>query len=337
MSEYRQDPISRQWVIIGTERAGRPCEFAEPVFLRRAVACSFCAGNEAETPPPIATYENPANPAQWLVRVVPNKYPALLPAKAAPRDTQFFSEAAVDHPLPGVGSHEVIIESPRHVASLSELTEAESELTFRAYRDRLRTHFASGQSQYVQIFKNVGPTAGASLEHAHSQLIALPGIPDVAARQLAIAKEHYSQTRRSLFVGLIERELRLGERMVAQSERFVAFCPYASRFGYEVWFAPRQHRPRYENAQDGELGELSSLMRQLVLCLERTTGQPAYNFYLYTSPARDGDDFFHWHFQIIPRLSKIAGFEWSTGCFINPYPPEACAAELRAAIGSLNQ
>ena len=334
MSEYRQDPISRSWVIIGTERAQRPCEFAEPVFERRAVACSFCAGNESETPPSIATYASPESPKQWLVRVVPNKYPALEPAKSPAGDAWFFSQAANNQPLPGVGTHEVIVESPRHVASLSELTAAEAELVFRAYRDRLQAHYRGGQSEYVQIFKNVGPAAGASLEHAHSQLIALPGVPEVVARQMAVAKEHYSETGRSLFVEMIERELRLKERIVAETEQFVAFCPYASRFGYEVWLGPRQHSARFENAQDGELRELTSLMRELIRCLEQTTGQTAYNFYLYTSPAREGDDFLQWHFQIIPRLSKIAGFEWSTGCFINPYPPESCAAALRSALGS---
>ena len=332
MSEYRQDPISRHWVIIGTERAQRPCEYAEPVFERQSVACSFCAGNESQTPPAIATYAGPRDPGQWLVRVVPNKYPALAAANTTQGDAPFFSEVVCDRPLPGIGSHEVIVESPGHVASLSELTPIESELVFRAYRDRLRAHLASGQSEYVQIFKNVGPAAGASLEHSHSQLIALPGVPEVVARQLAIASEYYSKTGNALFAEWIDQELRRGDRVVAQTEQFVAFCPYASRFGYEVWVAPRQHRPRFEDAQDRELGELSALMQNLIGCLEKSAGMTAYNFYLYTSPASGGHESFQWHFQIVPRISKIAGFEWSTGCFINPYPPEACASVLRSAI-----
>src|SRR5262245_51865364 len=166
MSEFRQDPLSRRWVIIGGERGGRPNEFVEATTRASGLTCPFCAGHEGETPPAIATY-GANGKAKWLVRVVPNKFPAV----------------TVDQPS-GFGRHEVIIESPRHVASLSELSDEEAEAAFVAYRDRLAELKREGQFQYVQIFKNVGPAAGASLEHVHSQLVALSSVPEVVQQEL---------------------------------------------------------------------------------------------------------------------------------------------------------
>jgi UDPglucose--hexose-1-phosphate uridylyltransferase len=323
MSEFRQDPLSRRWVIIGGERAGRPNEFVEAATRASDVNCPFCAGNEAETPPAIATYGNGRSP--WLVRVVPNKYPALT------ADRRALSKAASEAQLPGFGQHEVIVESPRHVASLSELTDAEAEHVFAAYRDRIRQLKAEGRWRYVQIFKNVGPAAGASLEHLHSQLIALAEVPEVIEQELTASSQFFSSHKRSLLLNLIEQERASADRIVQQTERFVAFCPYASRFGYEVWIAPRRHQPRFEDVEPGELGELSRLVRDIVGRIEVVVGQPAYNYFLHTQPFdMPAHDHYHWHIEIIPRLTKVAGFEWSTGCFINPYPPESAAAHLRS-------
>jgi UDPglucose--hexose-1-phosphate uridylyltransferase len=185
--------------------------------------------------------------------------------------------------------------------------------------------------KYVQIFKNVGPAAGASLEHLHSQLIALPAVPEVVQRELDASAEYFQSHARSLLVDLLEKELVDGGRLVSQTPSFVAFCPYASRFGYEVWVVPRRQQPQFENVEAGELGELSRLMRDLVGRIECAVGPIAYNYFLHTRPFdMPAYDHYHWHIEIIPRLTKVAGFEWSTGCFINPYPPEAAAAHLRS-------
>jgi UDPglucose--hexose-1-phosphate uridylyltransferase len=330
MSEFRQDPLSRRWVIIGGERAGRPNEFVEAAVRATGILCPFCAGHEDETPAAIATYSANGK-ARWLVRVVPNKYPAVSNGGPIPQLQPPASPLADS--LPGFGSHEVIIESPRHVASLSQLTDREADATFAAYRDRLGQLKAEGRYRYVQIFKNVGPAAGASLEHVHSQLVALPNVPEVIEQELASSGDFYHQHQRSLLLDVIDREVAAGDRIVAQTLRFVAFCPYASRFPYEVWIAPRQHQPRFEDTQPGELGELSRLARDMIGRIERAVGPIAYNYFLHTQPFdMPAYDHYHWHIEITPRMTKVAGFEWSTGCFINPYPPEAAAAHLRSAL-----
>jgi UDPglucose--hexose-1-phosphate uridylyltransferase len=330
MSEIRLDPLSRRWVIIGGERAGRPNEFVEAATRPRELPCPFCAGHETETPPPVATYAPQKSRAgSWLVRVVPNKYPALTSDALASSEASGANGGAAC--MPGFGLHEVIIESPEHFASLSELSDTEVETVFTAYRDRIRALSKDRTLRYVQIFKNMGPAAGASLEHVHSQLLALADVPEVVQRELDSSSEYYREQRRPLLVDVLEKELAAEERVVAQSPHFVAFCPYASRFGYEVWVMPRRHQAQFEAVEDGELGELSRMVRDLIGRIESAIGPVAYNYFLHTRPFdMPAYDHYHWHIEIIPRLTKVAGFEWSTGCFINPYPPEAAAAHLRS-------
>jgi UDPglucose--hexose-1-phosphate uridylyltransferase len=333
MSEFRHDPLSRRWVIIGGERGGRPNEFVEAASRATGISCPFCAGHESETPEAIASYSSNGK-GKWLVRVVPNKYPAVTSHNVVGTlrvPSECNGTPSVPTTLPGFGSHEVIVESPRHIASFSELTDAEAAAVFSAYSDRLQKLKAAGSYRYVQIFKNVGPAAGASLEHVHSQLVALPTVPEVIEQELAASGEFFQQYKRSLLGDMIEREVAAGDRIVAQTDNFVAFCPYASRFGYEVWLAPRRHQPRFEDAQKGELGEASRLARDIIGRIERAAGQSAYNYFLHTQPFdMPAYDHYHWHIEIIPRLTKVAGFEWGTGCFINPYPPEAAAEHLRS-------
>jgi UDPglucose--hexose-1-phosphate uridylyltransferase len=327
MSEFRQDPLSRRWVIINGERGGRPNEFVEGATRAVGLICPFCAGHEGETPPAIATF-GANGKSKWLVRVVPNKYPAVT-TECEPRGN---GEVGIAHPTqPGFGRHEVIIESPRHVASLSELSDLEAETVFAAYRQRLCELKQERRYKYVQIFKNVGAAAGASLEHVHSQLVALAGVPEVVEQELVSSGEFFKQHQRSLLLEMLEREIAEEVRVVAKTERFVAFCPYASRFGYEVWIAPRKHEPRFEDVESGELGELSRLTRELIGRIERAVGQGAYNYFLHTQPFdMPAYDHYHWHIEIVPRLTKVAGFEWGTGCFINAYSPESAAAHLRS-------
>jgi UDPglucose--hexose-1-phosphate uridylyltransferase len=332
MSEYRQDLLSRRWVIIGSDRAARPNEFVEEPVRRQPIPCPFCAGNEHETPDAVATYSAPGRKG-WLVRIVPNKYPAVtLDESLCPNCQPLGAKPPPQGTIPGFGRHEVIIESPRHVASLSELTATEADLVFQAYRDRIASLKATGQYRYVQIFKNVGPAAGASLEHVHSQLVALPGIPEVIAQELASCCDYFAMHRRPLMADLIERELAAGNRVLAHTDRFVAFCPFASRFPFEVCIAPLADQPSFEATQTSELGELSRLTVEVIGRIERAAGLVAYNCILHTQPFDTSPhDHYHWHIEIIPRLTKVAGFEWGTGCFINPLPPEAAAAHLRAS------
>jgi UDPglucose--hexose-1-phosphate uridylyltransferase len=332
MSEFRQDPLSRHWVIVGCQRAERPNEFVEAATRATGLTCPFCAGHEEQTPPAIATYAANGK-GHWLVRVVPNKFPAVTPDAAAPDGSPASTTTAM--PAPAFGRHEVIVESPRHVGSLSDLTDEEAHATFAAYRDRLRQLKAEGRFRYVQIFKNAGPAAGASLEHVHSQLLALPNVPEVIQRELASCNDFFQANRRPLMLDLLDHEIAAAQRIVAQTDNFIALCPYASRFPYEVWIAPRCPQPGFEDAQDSELGELSRLARDIVGRIERAGGQRAYNYFLHTQPFdTPAYDHYHWHIEIIPRLIKVAGFEWGTGWFINPFPPEAAAEHLRSLAES---
>jgi UDPglucose--hexose-1-phosphate uridylyltransferase len=334
MSEYRQDPLSRRWVIIGSDRAARPNEFVEEPVRRQPMPCPFCAGHEHETPDAVAVYRHQGK-GDWLVRVVPNKYPAVTIDEARCPQCLLLGPQSQQDIIPGFGRHEVIIESPRHVASLSELTDVEAELVFQAYRDRIAALKATGEHRYVQIFKNAGPAAGASLEHVHSQLVALPGVPEVVAQELASCREFYDQCRRPLMADLIAQELATGERVVAQTTDFIAWCPSASRFPYEVCLAPRRSAACFEDTPANQLGDLSRLAREVVLRIESAAGPVAYNYVLHTQPFdTSADDHYHWHIEFLPRLTKVAGFEWGTGCFINPLPPETAASHLRAATGS---
>ena len=327
MSELRQDPLTGRWTIIGSERAGRPNEFVEESVRLTAGSCPFCAGNEHETPDAVATY--PAK-GPWQVRVVPNKYPAVALVNGV--NGSHGPKPASHVKQPGWGMHEVIIESPRHVVSMSDLTTAEATLVFRAYRDRLKALRQVEGLQYVQIFKNVGPAAGASMEHAHSQLIALNRVPEAIEQEIGCFCEAQEKYGKPLLEKIIQDEVAAGHRIVAETERYVAFCPWASRFAYEVCLAPRKQQTSFEDVKDAELGEIAGIVRDVIGRIERALGVPAYNFFLHTQPFDSPRcDHYHWHIEIFPRVTKTAGFEWSTGCFINPVPPEAAAETLRAA------
>lgn len=326
MSEFRRDPLSGRWVIIGGQRADRPNEFHEETTRCTQVSCPFCAGNEAETPPAIAAY--PANLTAWRVRVVPNMYPAVTTETSSPppQSDSLLSDCRV-----GFGQHEVIIESPRHVASLTELTAEEARLVLMAYRARIADLRRSGLFKFVQIFKNVGAAAGASIEHSHSQLIALAEVPDVIKHEVASSREFFRETGGSLLEALASEQA-AQDRIVAASLGFVAFCPFASRFPFEVWLLPRRQQSSFESMQDGELGELAGLLQDVIGRIESAVGCVAYNYFLHTEPFDTLEsDHYHWHIEIFPRLTKAAGFEWATGVFINPLDPESAAAALRAA------
>ena len=335
MPEYRQNPLTGQWVIVSCQRDSRPSEFIEQIARRESGLCPFCAGNEHETPDAIATYVLPAGEPEasspWAVRVVPNKYPAVtgvadspLPPSASP--ALFPRQSAL-------GRHEVIIESPRHGVSLTDLTPPEAELVFRAYKDRILAHRPDKALRYVQVFKNVGAAAGASIEHSHSQLLALDHVPEQIANEVQLSARHHQQTRTGLLASLAQAEVAAQDRIVAQTDHWVAFCPFASRFPYEVCVAPLQRQPCYEDLEAGELGELSRFMQEIIGCIESALGRIHYNYFLHTAPF-DSNCYhhYHWHIEILPRLVKVAGFEWSTGVFINTVAPESAARLLRSSL-----
>jgi UDPglucose--hexose-1-phosphate uridylyltransferase len=334
--EYRKDPLSDAWVVIAAERNGRPEEFQELPVHRVGGPCPFCVGNEAVTPQEIISYPAAAGDRPWKVRVVPNKFPALV--RCADMQPALVSKTfkngtpSLFTSLRGHGGHEVIIESSRHAVSLTDLDDEELTYTFQAYRDRMRCLASEGPWKYVQVFKNVGAAAGSSIEHAHSQVMGLPAVPIRVAEELAHTKSYFNVVGRRLFESMVEEELAQQSRVVDQSDDFIAVCPYASRFPYETWILPRVAAPRFETSGDALVASLGRFTATIVDRLERTLKRPAYNYLLHSAPFdRSADDHYQWHLELFPRVTKPAGFEWGTGYYINPVSPEQAAQALRSA------
>ena len=330
MPELRKDPVSGRWVIIATERSTRPSDFKSGPQPIKGGFCPFCEGNEDKTPPEIIAYREKgtlANEKGWRVRVVSNKFPAL----RIEGNLNKHGEGIYDT-MNGIGAHEVIIESPKHIISLAELVNPQVEEVLWAYRDRLvdlkkDRRFVSGL-----IFKNVGVTAGASLEHSHSQLIVTPIVPISVKHEMDGCMDFYKYRGRCLFCDMVQQELSAGVRIVFEGDNFLAFTPYASRFPFEIWILPKNHSSHYENLQKMEIEELAQVLRTVLLKLEMALEFPPYNYIIHTTPFAFGEvEHYHWHIEIIPRLTKIAGFEWGTGFYINTVTPESAAEFLRDA------
>jgi UDPglucose--hexose-1-phosphate uridylyltransferase len=324
MPELRKDPIVGRWVIVAEGRAGRPNDLRESSDQ----PCPFCAGNERETPGEVLAFRDPGtlpNEPGWRVRVVPNKFPALKIDATASEHGEGLYET-----LPGIGAHEVIIESPRHVASICQLPGPQLAEVFAAYRDRLQVHGRDPRLAYGMLFKNVGEAAGASLGHVHSQLIVTPIVPINVQEELAGSLEFHRRHGQCIYCRLIEHELSAGTRLVLDRPRFAAFCPVASRFPYETWVVPKRHASHYEAIQPGEIEELAAVVQEVIGRLEARLDRPAYNYLIHTAPFDTRQiDHYHWHMEITPRLTRTAGFEWGTGFYINDVSPEAAAARLR--------
>ena len=336
MSEFRKDPISDHWVIIAPNRAGRPEQFAPASDGRIPRRCPFCRGHEEDTPPAVAVYapdDSSADSQAWQVRVVPNKYPAVAQVDCPPNVSPDFYETR-----PGEGIHEVIIEAPDHIISFTRLRQRQAALVFHAYRDRLQCLREDPRIAYAQIFKNSGSAAGASLEHTHSQLIATSVVPTQVQSELARSQAYYQQHGRCAFCDMILQELQADVRVVAQTPSFVAFCPFASQFPYEVWVLPRRHTCSFDHAKDEDIRELAGLMQDIIGRMESTLNDPAFNYLIHTLPFRRGSsNHYHWHMEISPRLTKTAGFEWGAGDYINTVSPEDAARTLSSVSDHISE
>jgi UDPglucose--hexose-1-phosphate uridylyltransferase len=330
LPELRKDPITGRWVIIATDRAKRPTDFIrQPVPQAAAVNCPFDAGNEHKTPPEVLAYRNSGGRDEpgWRVRVVPNKFPVL----GIEGDLSRQGDGMYDK-MNGVGAHEVIIEGPDHNKTFGELPEKLIEEVLWAFRDRVNDLKKDKRFRYIILFKNFGDAAGASLEHPHSQLIALPVIPTRVREEVDGAKLFYDLKERCVFCDIIRQEAAAGTRLVAETDRFVVLSPYAPRFPFESWILPKRHESHYEESDAATLANLAWVLRTTIRKIDKVLERPAYNFIVHSSPLQEQPlAYYHWHIEIIPKLTKVAGFEWGTGFYINPTPPEESAKFLREA------
>jgi UDPglucose--hexose-1-phosphate uridylyltransferase len=335
--EFRRDPVTGRWVIVAPERSLRPMalEGAEPRHRvgNEARPCPFCTGQEDNTPSELFAIRSPgseANGTGWQLRVVPNMYPAV---REIGRSERSESSDGLFQRFSGAGRHEVVIESPEHVANPALLPDDLFRDVFIAYRQRLLAHAADPGLRYVSVFKNVGAEAGASLGHCHSQLVALPLVPELVEQELAGSLEYLTRTGRCVFCDLVKFELAEQARVVAETPHLLAITAYAGRFSYETWVLPKDHESRYEWISDSLAAELAGLMKRLVRALDTVLAEPAYNWFLHAAPLRSAElPHYHWHFELMPRTSRPAGFEWGTGCSINAVAPETAAEQLRKAI-----
>jgi UDPglucose--hexose-1-phosphate uridylyltransferase len=326
MPELRKDPVVNRWVIISPERAARPQESA---MLRPAVTktdpCPFCAGNEQETPPAVLTFpaDNGLANSAWSVRVVPNKYPALSDG------VDSVHRGGIYEARSGIGVHEVIVESPEHVTQSQKLSDEQFTRVLHAFSDRIHSLRRDPRWGQVLIYKNQGADVGATLDHVHAQLIALPIVPRDIEDELAGAKRHYDTSGRCIYCDMTAEELRRRDRLVMEEERFIVFCPFASRFAYEMWILPRHHGAFFESETQEKLSDLARVLRQALMRLDRKLGNPPFNYIIHSSPFRENTEpYYHWHIEILPKLAQVAGFEWGAGWYINTVAPEHAAAVL---------
>jgi len=329
MPELRKDPVVGRWVIISAERSRRPTDFEPIDNLRKGGFCPFCPGNESKTPPEVyADRDNGSRPDTpgWRVRVVSNKFPAL----AIEGDLNRKGEGLYDK-MNGVGAHEVVIETTDHDAEMSALDLPQLQRILHAYRERMVDLAKDTRFRYMQVFKNRGEAAGATLEHGHTQLVATPIIPRRVSEELKGCDQHFEIKERCIYCDIVDQELAFEKRVVCENEEFVVIEPFAPRFPFETWFLPKRHQRFFEDACGGGYELLARVLKETLARMNTALDDPPYNFVLHSAPCNvpKGAIHYHWHIELIPRLTKVAGFEWGTGFYINTTPPEDAASYLR--------
>jgi len=329
MRELRKDPIIKRWVIIATERTKRPHDFINFKDESQAVFCPFDYGNEHTTPSEILAFRpdgTEANSPGWWVRVVPNKFPVLTNEIEPER----FGHGMYDV-IKGFGAHEVIIETPEHDSYMATMPYKQVKEVIWAYVKRFKELELNKNIQYILIFKNHGKEAGASLSHSHSQLIATPVIPKRVAEEIKGSKSYYKFRERCVYCDMVTQELSEGTRIVEENDLFLAFEPFAARFPFETWILPKKHRYNFGKSSTAEIDKFAKVLKNTLYKIYKALDNPPFNFMLHTGikSIKGGEDYYHWHLEIVPRLTDIAGFEWGSGFYINPVPPEHAATFLR--------
>ncbi|MBM3245857.1 MAG: DUF4931 domain-containing protein [Candidatus Omnitrophica bacterium] len=337
MPELRKDPIIGRWVIIATERAKRPDQFGSPAVQGPAEKpCPFCDGKEKETPPEIYVIRpktSAPNGPGWELRVVPSIAPFL----RIEGDLDRRGRGLYDM-MTGIGAHEIVIETSQHIANMADLSQEQIGKVISCYIDRIMDLEKDRRFKYVLAFKNYGWIAGGGrIQHSRSQLIATPVNPKRVKEELVGARQYYDYHERCIFCDLIKQELEAKDRVILDIDGFIAITPFAARFPFEVWILPKKHACDFTSLTPPMRLELGRILKEILAKLKKGLNDPAYNYIIHTAPFRRQkvgywksiDYDYHWHIEIIPRLTRVAGFEWGTGFYICPLPPEDAAKFLR--------
>ncbi len=338
MPELRKDPIIGRWVIIATERAKRPDQFSGPSKEGPVPEkpCPFCEGHESQTPPEIYSVRpnrTCPNTPGWQLRVVPSIAPFL----KIEGDLERRGKGLYDM-MNGIGAHEVVIETNQHIGNMADLSEAQISEVITCYINRITDLEKDKRFKYVLVFKNYGWIAGGGrINHSRSQLIATPVNPKRVKEELVGARFYYDYHERCVFCDVVTQELASKERLIIDIDGFIAITPFAARFPFEVWIMPKKHSADFTNLEMSQRLDLGRIIKKVLAKLKVGLNDPPYNYVFHTAPFRRQkvgywksiDNDYHWHIEIIPRLTRVAGFEWGTGFYICPLPPEDAAKFLR--------
>ncbi|MFB6291605.1 MAG: galactose-1-phosphate uridylyltransferase [Candidatus Bipolaricaulia bacterium] len=344
MVEIRKEVTKDEWSIIASTRSERPFDFSQVTREseeKNNSDCPFCPGNETATPPEIYAIRRGKEPGEsdWEVRVFSNKFPALdQDGTTAVIESDLFKSKG------GFGYHEVVAETPKHIESLTELEVEKLELVIQTYIERTRALSEGPEIEYVSVFRNQGKKAGASLSHPHSQIMATSFVPKLLETEYREARHFFEKKGSCLYCRLLEAERKEEERIVSENDEFVAFIPFGARFPYETHIYPRNHGSNFAEQGAVETNLLASMLKRTLSALgEEFGGYIPYNYSIHTGPAGGSEDYkdlteaYHWHLEIIPRLTTPAGFERGSGNFINVVSPEQAARKLRKGLAQSKQ
>ena len=327
MGELRRDPIVNRWVIIDPGRGERELIFqGEELPSRSDIPCPFCPGREGYTPPEVYVIGEPGrkpNERGWWIRVIPDKNPIMRIEGGLDRRAEGMFDL-----MNAVGAHEIVVESPDHNIDWPSLEDSQIRRILEVYRARSLDLRNDRRFRQIMVVKNHG-RAVSLFEHPHSHVVAFPIVPKGINDEIHGTMEYYRRKERCVFCDILREELRTGRRVIYESRAFLVFAPFASRFPFETWIIPRRHSPDFAEIRDEEISDLARVLKSAMGRLLQSLTNFSCSLIMHTSPLHEySRQEYHWHLEIIPRLSRIAGFEWGTGFFVNPIPPEEVAKRL---------
>lgn len=336
MHELRKDPLMNRWIAVLSDSMP-PGEYRLQEEETKESECILCSGREKETPPEItANRGNGSNPNEpgWLARVIPSFKPILhVEGDLGRRGVGMYDR------MNSIGANEIIIETPEHNKADGDVGFEQMIRVVSLYKERIADLEKDLRLRYILIYKNSGREAGAVYSHPHSQIIATPIIPRRIKEELDGAKQYYSYKERCIFCDIIREELRYGQRVIFETKKFIAFCPYAQISSFEFCIIPKRHSCAFQEINSEEMEDLALMLSAMMKKLGTILKNPPYNYIIHTAPNRIprrnhwhtlGEDF-HWHIEVMPRLTRVTGFEWGSGFYVVTTSPEDAAKYLREA------